>query len=103
MPRVAVSAEPVEVSVPIGAVLFGGLLRFQLDPSALPIERLLRAGWITVRIEGPPEALPQALAELRATLDARGIAVQGYSTAALPGSAEVRAVFTLWPPGTRPR
>ena len=63
----------------------------------------MRAGWVTVRVEGPAEALPQATAELRAALDARGVAVQGYAMAAIPGASEVRAVFTLWPPGTRPR
>ena len=103
IPRVTVSAEPVEVSVPIGASLFGGLVRFQLNLSALPIDRLVRAGWVTVRVEGPPDVLPQATAELRAALDARGVAVQGYAMVAVPDASEVRAVFTLWPPGTRPR
>jgi hypothetical protein len=102
VPRVTVAAEPVEVSVPIGAVLFGGLVRFQVNVSALPIDRLVRAGWVTVRVEGPPDVLPQATAEIRAALDARGVAVQGYAMAAIPGASEVRAVFTLWPPGTRP-
>jgi hypothetical protein len=101
--QVAVVADPVEVVVPIGASLFGGMVRFQLNLAALPIERLLRAGWVTVRVEGPPEALPQASAELRAALDARGVTVQGYATAAVPDASEVRAVFSVWPPGTRPR
>jgi hypothetical protein len=79
------------------------MVRFQLNLAALPIERLLRAGWVTVRVEGPPEALPQASAELRAALDARGVTVQGYATAAVPDASEVRAVFSVWPPGTRPR
>lgn len=98
-----VAATPVEVSVVIGAALLGGLVQFHLDPTVLPMERLVRAGYVTVRVEGPPEALPQASAELRAALDARGVTVQHAGTVAISGAREVRAVFTLWPPGARPR
>lgn len=98
-----VVATPVEVSVVIGAALLGGLVQFHIDPSALPIERLVRAGYVTVRVEGPPEALSQASAELRAALDARGVTVQHSATLAISGASEVRAVFTVWPPGARPR
>ncbi len=98
-----VAARPVEVSVVIGAALLGGLVQFHIDPSVLPIERLVRAGYVTVRVEGPPEALPQASAELHAALDARGVTVQHSATVAIAGASEVRAVFTLWPQGARPR
>jgi hypothetical protein len=98
-----VAATPVEVSVVIGAALLGGLVQFHLNPTVLPMERLVRAGYVTVRVEGPPEALPQASAELRAALDARGVTVQHAGTVAISGAREVRAVFTLWPPGARPR
>lgn len=103
LPRVQVNVEPVEISVVIGASLFGGLVEFHIDPSVLPIARLQQSGWVTVRVEGPPAVLPQAEAELQGALSSQGVMVQGFARVAVPDASAVRAVFTVWPPGTRPR
>lgn len=100
---VQVVATPVEVSVVVGVALFGGLVQFHLNPDVLPLERLVRAGAVSVRLEGPAQVLPQAEAELHAALDARGVTVRQSSTVAIGGASEVRAVFTIWPPGAGPQ
>jgi hypothetical protein len=52
---------------------------------------------------GPPAARARARAELNAVLDREGITVNARSEAEVQGMAQqVKARFTIWPPGTRP-
>ncbi|MCE9580444.1 MAG: hypothetical protein K8W52_45415 [Deltaproteobacteria bacterium] len=99
--HVQVEIKPVVIDVTLGAVLFGGAVRVQIDPRILPLARLPGAGWVTVLLSGPPEALASFRAELGATLDRNGARVDGWAEVATAARA-VTARFTIWPPGTRP-
>lgn len=94
VPRVEV--EPVQVEVVIGASFLGGMVRVQVNPALLPLARLRAAGLVDVRVEGPPEVLFDVEAQLQAIFNAEGVAVRGYTRAAVSGST-VRAIFTLFP------
>ena len=93
--------EPVVVEVVLGYALLGGALRIGIRPDDLPLARLVRAGWVTVELRGPSGALGRAEGQLRAAL-ARGRArVDGFVLVPTQGR-EIRAVFTIWPPGAQP-
>ncbi len=103
IPQVAIEVEPVTVEVVIGYVLFGGAVDFRLDARSLPLAQLRDAGWVSVEIVGPPAARARARAELSATLDREGIHVNAEAESSPPDDPRrVRAIFTIWPPGTRP-
>lgn len=99
--NVEVDVEPVVVEVVLGYALFGGAVRFEIRAETLPLSQLQNAGFVEVRIEGPRGALAQAEANLRATLGRSGARLDGLATADT-GGTEVRAIFTIWPPGSRP-
>ena len=101
--EVEIEMEPVTVEVIIGYVAFGGALDMRLNIASLPLSQLRRAGWIEVEIVGPPLARARASAELRAVLDREGIHVNAEAQAQGSGALQaVKAVFTIWPPGSRP-
>lgn len=101
--EVEIEVEPVTIEVIIGYVAFGGAVDMRLNVSSLPLSQLRRAGWIEVEIVGPPQARARASAELRAVLDREGIHVHAEAQAQGSGALQtVKAVFTIWPPGTRP-
>ncbi len=104
LPDVSVEVEPVSVEVVLGYVLFGGAVDMRIDVRSLPIAQLREAGWVSVEIVGPPAARARARAELNAILDREGITVNAETEAEGEGAAQaVKARFTIWPPGTRPR
>ncbi len=92
--------EPVRIEVLLGVSLFGGAVSVRVDPSMLPLARLAGAGRVEVRIEGPASALVTAEAQVRGVLDRDGKRVDAIVRVPTNGS-QVRAVFTIWPPGAR--
>lgn len=103
IPQVEIEVHPVSVEVVIGYVLFGGAVDMRLNVASLPLSQLRSAGWIEVTVVGPPAARARAHAELDAVLDREGIHVDARAEAAAEGSVQaVKAIFTIWPPGTRP-
>lgn len=90
---------PIVIDVTIGAALLGGLVQVRIDPRLLPLDRL-RGVDFDVRLEGPANLLPSGQAELRAVFGRERIAVGGWAGVAT-GSAELHAIFTIYPPGTR--
>ena len=73
-----------------------------IDVRSLPLAQIRDSGFVTVQIIGPPAALARAEAELRAALGPDGARVSGFASVAMPERMDVRAIFTIWPPGTRP-
>lgn len=103
IPQVEIEVEPVTAEVTIGYVLLGGVVDFRIDLRSLPLAQLRQAGWVTVDVIGPPASRARARAELSAALSREGITVNAESEAnATTDIRRVRAVFTIWPPGTRP-
>lgn len=99
--EVEIDVEPVVVEVTLGLSLFGGAVRFEIAPSSLPLRQLRESGFVDVEIVGPPGALARAEAELRAALGPDGASVDGWARTATD-RLDVRAIFTIWPPGSRP-
>lgn len=99
--QVEVEVHPVTIEVPLGLALFGGMVQMRVDISSLPLAQLREAGFVEVRIEGPAGAIARAQGELRAALGPDGAHVSAWSTAAVGGVA-IKAIFTIWPPGSRP-
>lgn len=100
--RVDVRIEPVTVEVTLGLALFGGAVRMDIDVRSLPLAQIRNSGFVSVQLIGPPAALPRAEAELRAALGPDGASVSGFAAVAAPERMDVRAIFTIWPPGSRP-
>lgn len=102
--QIEIHVEPVTVEVIIGYVAFGGAVDMRLNVASLPLAQLRGAGWIEVQVIGPPQASARASAELRAVLSREGIQVNAEAQAQGDGAFQsVKAVFTIWPPGSRPR
>ncbi|MFK7998565.1 MAG: hypothetical protein AB8H86_03170 [Polyangiales bacterium] len=102
--QLEIHVEPVTVEVIIGYVAFGGAVDMRLDVASLPLAQLRGAGWIEVQVIGPPQASARASAELRAVLSREGIQVNAEAQAQGDGAFQaVKAVFTIWPPGSRPQ
>ncbi|MCA9614950.1 MAG: hypothetical protein KC586_19470 [Myxococcales bacterium] len=100
--QIEVEVRPVRVEVVIGAVVFGGAVQMRLDLSRLPLDQLRRAGRVELEIVAPPAARARVEAELRATLDREGARIDATTHVEPTGVVqEVKAIFTLWPPGTR--
>lgn len=99
--EVEVRVEPIRVEISLG-LSFGGFLRAQISPSVLPLAQLREAGFVTVEIIGPPDALLRAQADLRAALGPDGARISGFALVPAPDRVDLRAVFTIWPAGTRP-
>ena len=101
---VAVQArvEPVVIEVPLGVSLFGGAVRLSISPASLPTAELRGSDFASVEVIGPAAVLPSATAQLRAALGVDGERVETWSSTASDRS-DVRARFTLWPVGARPR
>ncbi len=97
-----VALEPVIVEVELGAILFGGYLEVSVDPALLPLDKLRAAGLVEVELRGPADALVEYEASLRGLLDGEGVDVYAWASVKTSGSV-VRARFTIWPPGVRPR
>lgn len=102
--EVVIEVQPIEIEVVVGVVAFGGALQAQIDLSRLPLDRLRDAGFVEVRLIGPPAALPRIEAELRATLDSQGVRMNAVAHAETGGFVqEIKAVFTIWPAGHGPQ
>lgn len=99
--QVEVEVHPVTIEVPLGLALFGGMVQMRVDVSALPLAQLREAGFVEVRIVGPEGALARAEGELRAALGPDGAHVSAWSSGAV-GGVEIKAIFTIWPSGSRP-
>ncbi len=99
---VEVEVKPVVIEVELGAVLFGGAVQVHIDPRILPLQRLRGAGFVRVELIGPAGQLPRFEGELRAVLGHNGLAVHAWTRTAADARV-VRARFTIWPPGTRPK
>jgi hypothetical protein len=91
--------QPIVLDVELGAVFFG--MQVRIDPRLLPFDRLRGAGWISIELTGPADALVKFQSELSATLSRGKIRVDGWSNVVTSDSV-VRARFTIWPPGSRP-
>ncbi|CAN5664381.1 hypothetical protein BH11MYX1_BH11MYX1_44160 [soil metagenome] len=91
--------QPIVLEVDLGAVLFG--VQVRIDPRLLPFDRLRGAGWITVELSGPADAVLQFQGPLSATLSRGNVRVDGWTSVASDSSL-VHARFTIWPPGTHP-
>ncbi len=103
IPQVEIEVHPISVEVVIGYVLFGGAVDMRLNVASLPLSQLRSAGWIEVTVVGPPAARARAHAELDAILDREGIHIDARAEADAEGSVQaVKAIFTIWPPGSRP-
>lgn len=94
--EVQVQTQPVRVEVIIGAAIFGGAVRANLDLSGIPWHTLERSGLVRVEIIGPASELFAAQARLSAALSQRGIRVDGIATMAV-NDPTIRAVFTVFP------
>jgi hypothetical protein len=92
--------EPVRVEVLLGVSLFGGAVSVRVDPAMLPLARLAGAGRVEVRIEGPATALMTAEAQVRGVLDRDGKRLDAVVRVPT-NSSQIRAIFTIWPPGAR--
>ena len=92
--------QPIVVEVLLGVSLFGGALNLQISPSMLPLARLAGAARVELRLEGPAASLASAEARVRAVIDADGKRIDAIARVAT-NSSQVRAVFTIWPPGAR--
>ncbi|HUH04663.1 MAG TPA: hypothetical protein VML75_21855 [Kofleriaceae bacterium] len=99
---IEVRIEPVVIEVELGAVLFGGAIEVRIDPRSLPLDRLRAAGFVEVELTGPAAGLARFDAELRGVLSRQGLTVHGWTQTATDARV-VRARFTIWPPGSRPR
>ena len=102
VPQVDVEVEvrPVIIEVTLGVALFGGAVQLNINPDSLPLDRLREAGILEVEIVGPIGALVRAEAEMRAVLDRSGLRARAVTHTA-SDRMDVRAIFTLWPPGSR--
>ena len=92
--------QPIVVEVLLGVSLFGGALDLRVDPSMLPLARFAGAARVEMRLEGPSAALDAAEARVRAVVDAEGKRLDAVVRVPTNGS-QVRAIFTVWPPGAR--
>ena len=99
--EIAVEVEPVVIEVTLGAWLFGGAVRLEIRPESLPLARMRDAGFVSIQIVGPSEAIARARAEVGAVLSREGLRVDAMTTA-LADTSEIRAIVTIWPPGSRP-
>lgn len=99
--NVAVEVKPVVVEVQLGAALLGGALSVRIDARLLPLDRLRGAGHVHVELRGQSSVLAQYRGELDATVGRHGGRVDAWATVPTSDTI-VRAVFTIYPPGTRP-
>lgn len=102
LPTVHVDVHPVTVEVTLGLALFGGAVQMRIDVSSLPLEQLRNSGFVSVELIGPEAALAEASGELHAALGPDGAHVEGWAQTIANDRADVRAIFTIWPPGSRP-
>jgi hypothetical protein len=87
------------IEVALGAVALGGLVEVRLDPRLLPLPQLVGAD-VDVVLEGPAEHLGRLGADLSAMLARHQVTARGWAIRPTGGAA-VRAVFTIYPPGSR--
>lgn len=90
---------PIVIEVALGAVALGGLVEVRLDPRLLPLPQLVGAD-VDVVLEGPAEHLGRLGADLSAMLARHQVTARGWAIRPTGGAA-VRAVFTIYPPGSR--
>lgn len=91
--------QPIVIEVSLGVVALGGLVELRVDPRLLPLTRL-RGVDFDVRVEGPAPHVARVAGEVAAILGRDGLRAGGWAQVAT-ASAELRAVFTIYPPGAR--